>query len=72
VYVDGSSIGTPTLGIPCPDVAKARNNNAYLNSGYKLLYPASSLALGTHKVTVVAIDSGGRSTTFGPRVFTVQ
>ena len=72
VYVDGTLAGTPTLGIARPDVAAARNNSAYLNSGYRLLYSASSLSLGKHQLTVVAIDSGGRSTTFGPRVFTVQ
>ncbi|HEY2857572.1 MAG TPA: VCBS repeat-containing protein [Terracidiphilus sp.] len=72
VSVDGVSIGTPTLGIARPDVAKAYNNNAYLNSGYRLLYPASSLAVGIHMVTAVATDAGGRSTTFGPLAITVQ
>jgi len=72
VYVDGTSIGTPTLGIARPDIATAHNNNAYLYSGYRMLYPASSLSLGTHQVTVIAIDSGGRSTTLGPRSITVQ
>jgi hypothetical protein len=70
VYIDGTSIGTPTLGIARSDVAAVRGN-AYFHSGYQLLYPAASLALGTHQVTVVAVDSGGRSTTFGPRTFTV-
>jgi sugar lactone lactonase YvrE len=71
VYVDGVSIGTPTLGIARPDVA-AKYGNAYLNSGYRMVYPASSLTVGTHKVTVVAVDAGGRSTTFGPLAITVQ
>ena len=71
VYVDGASIGTPTLGIARPDVASARGNSAYLKSGYVLLYPAATLALGAHQVTVIAIDAGGRSTTFGPLAFTV-
>jgi streptogramin lyase len=70
VNFDGASIGTPTLGIARPDVAAAYGS-AYLDSGYKLLYPASSLALGTHQVTVVAIDSSGQTTTFGPRTITV-
>jgi hypothetical protein len=72
VYIDGTSIGTPTLGIARRDVAAVLNNSAYLNSGYQLLYPASSLSPGLHGVTVVAVDSGGRSTNFGPRVITVQ
>jgi hypothetical protein len=71
VYVDGTSIGAPTLGLARPSIAATYNNIAYLNSGYQLLYPASSLVLGTHYLTVVAIDSGGRATTFGPRTFTV-
>jgi sugar lactone lactonase YvrE len=71
VYVDGISIGTPTLGIARPDIAAKYNATAYLKCGYQLLYAASSLALGTHQATVVAIDSGGRSTTLGPRTFTV-
>ncbi|HEY2861948.1 MAG TPA: NHL repeat-containing protein [Terracidiphilus sp.] len=71
VYVDGVSIGTPTLGLARPDVA-AKYGNAYLNSGYRMVYAASSLSVGTHKVTVVAVDAGGRSTTFGPLTITVQ
>ncbi|HEY2859233.1 MAG TPA: choice-of-anchor D domain-containing protein [Terracidiphilus sp.] len=71
VEVDGVSIGTPTLGIAHPDVA-AKYGNAYLNSGYRMVYPATSLTVGTHKVTVVAVDAGGRSTTFGPLTITVQ
>jgi hypothetical protein len=72
VYIDGALIGTPTLGIARPDVAAAYHNAAYTNSGYRLLFPAASLTLGTHSVTVVAIDSGSRSTTFGPLSITVQ
>jgi hypothetical protein len=71
VYIDGTSIGTPTLGIANPGVAALRDNDTYLHSGYQMLYSASSLSLGAHDVTVIAIDSGGRSTTFGPVTFTV-
>jgi hypothetical protein len=71
VYIDGTLIGTPTLGIARPDVAAAEGA-AYLDSGYKLTYSAATLALGSHSVTVIAIDSGGRTTTFGPLAFTVQ
>jgi sugar lactone lactonase YvrE len=71
VFIDGTPAGTPTMGIPRTDVVEAYNNNAYLNSGYRVLYSASSLSIGTHQVTVVATNSGGQSTTFGPRKFTV-
>jgi hypothetical protein len=71
VYIDGNLVATPTLGIARPDVA-AVEGAAYLNSGYQLSYSAAALALGSHSVTVIAIDSGARSTTFGPLTFTVQ
>jgi hypothetical protein len=71
VYIDGISVGTPTLGITRKDVATAYRNTAYTHSGFELLYPATSLSVGTHVVTVVAVDSGARSTTLGPVPFTV-
>ncbi|MGD0546678.1 MAG: hypothetical protein ABR991_02480, partial [Terracidiphilus sp.] len=71
VYLDGSSIGTPTLGLARTDVASYFKNSNYTNSGFQLIYPAASLSIGTHSVTVAAIDSGGRSTSFGPLTFTV-
>jgi hypothetical protein len=71
VYIDGSLIGTPTLGLARPDVAAYFNNPSYTNSGFQFTYSAATLAAGTHTVTVVAIDSGGRSTTFGPATITV-
>jgi len=70
VYIDGNLVGTPTLGIARSDVA-AVEGAAYLNSGYQLSYSAANLALGSHSVTVVAIDSAAHSKTFGPLTFTV-
>jgi hypothetical protein len=71
VYVDGNLFGTPTLGLSRPDVASGLNNSAYANSGFKLVASAGSLSMGTHAVTVIAIDTGGRSTTIGPISITV-
>jgi len=71
VYIDGVAVGTPTLGIARPDVASYFNNTAYTNSGYTFTYAASKLTGGTHKVTVVATNSGKVSTTFGPLTITV-
>jgi len=71
VYIDGVSIGAPTLGLARPDVATYFNNPAYANSGYSLSYNSSNLKVGTHQVTVVAINSGGVSQTFGPLTITV-
>jgi hypothetical protein len=70
VYIDGTLAGTPTMGIARPDVA-AEFGTAYTNSGYQLVYSAASLVIGAHQVTVVAVDSGGRSKTFSPVAFTV-
>ena len=66
VYIDGALLGTPTLGIARPDVASYLHNQAYANSGFQLVASAASFLAGSHAVTVVAIDSGGRSTTLGP------
>jgi sugar lactone lactonase YvrE len=71
VYVDGNLAGTPTLGVARPDVAAAYSNAAYLDSGYTLTNSVAALSLGSHAVTVIAIDLGGRSTTFGPLAFTI-
>jgi hypothetical protein len=70
VYIDGTSIGKPTLGI-AKEVVAEEYGNADLDSGYQMLYSASSLSVGTHHVTVIAIDSLGYSKTFGPVSFTV-
>ena len=71
VYVDGTLFATPTLNIARPDVASYLSKPAYANSGYVLVASVASLSPGAHAVTVVAIDSGGRSTTFGPLSITV-
>jgi hypothetical protein len=68
VLVDGNMFGTPTLGGARTDVA-ATYGAAYTNSGYQLVAPSTALALGTHAVTVVAVDTSNRSTTFGPLSF---
>ncbi|HEY1257362.1 MAG TPA: chitobiase/beta-hexosaminidase C-terminal domain-containing protein, partial [Terracidiphilus sp.] len=71
VYIDGTLFGTPTLGIARPDVASSLNKPAYAYSGFQLVASVAALSVGSHAVTVVAIDSGGRSTTFGPSAITV-
>jgi hypothetical protein len=71
VYIDGVSYGTPTLGVSRPDVVSYSGNSAYAASGYTFTLAASTLAPGTHAVTVVAIDSAGQTTTFGPLSITV-
>jgi hypothetical protein len=72
VYIDGNAVGTPTLGLSSPDFAATNNNPAYGHARFELLYPAASLAPGSHKVTAIATDSYGVSSTFGPVYFTVS
>jgi hypothetical protein len=71
VYIDGVSIGTPTLDLARTDVSSYFNKPSYANSGFSMTYSAASLSVGTHAVTVVAIDTGGRSTTLAPLSITV-
>jgi sugar lactone lactonase YvrE len=71
VFIDGQSIGTPTLGIARQDVATYFNQPSYANSGFNIAYAASQLAPGSHSVTVVAVDTNGLSTTLGPLTVTV-
>ena len=63
VFVDGTSVGNATLGVAGPSGEPA-------NSGWT--FTDSTLPTGTHTVSVVAYDSGGRSTTLGSRTITVQ
>lgn len=72
IYLDGSLLGTPSLGLSRPDVASYTHNNAYINSGYVLVYPGARLAPGSHTITAVAINSAGLSTNFGPLTITVK
>jgi hypothetical protein len=71
VYIDGTAEGKPTLGI-AKQVVADEYGSADLDSGYQMLYPAASLSVGVHTVTVIAIDSGGNSKTFGPVSFMVS
>ncbi len=71
ILIDGTVVGNATLGIPRPSTAAAYNNPAYLNSGWTFNYAASGLTLGSHTVTVIALDSLGLSTTLGTKQITV-
>ena len=72
VYIDGNLFGTPTLGLARADVASYFSKPAWANSGFQLTASAGALSIGSHAVTVVAIDSGGRSLTLGPLTITVS
>ncbi len=63
VFIDGTSVGNATLSVAGPSGEPA-------NSGWT--FTDSTLTTGTHTVSVVAYDSGGRSATLGSRTITVQ
>ena len=72
VRIDGVAVGNATLGFSRPDVASAYGDNRYTNSGWRFSYNVASLALGTHTVTAVALDSAGVSTVLrGAKTITV-
>ena len=62
VVLDGSVLGTATLGGSRPDVASAYNDPAWKPSGWSFSMSAASLALGNHTITAVATDSLGLHT----------
>jgi hypothetical protein len=71
IYIDGASIGTPTLGLSRPDVASYFGKPAYTNSGFTLTYKVATLSVGTHTVSAIATNSAGVSTTLGSTSITV-
>jgi uncharacterized repeat protein (TIGR01451 family) len=54
VFVDGSNVGTATLGGARPDVAQAFNRSDYTNSGWSFQMSTSALGVGQHSVTATA------------------
>ncbi len=63
VFIDGTSVGNATLSVAGPSGEPA-------NSGWT--FTDATPTTGTHTVSVVAYDSGGRSATLGSRTITVQ
>ncbi len=61
VLVDGTAVGTATLGQPRPDVATTLNSAVYTNSGWIFTMAAGGIAVGAHTVTAVASDPYGDS-----------
>jgi predicted outer membrane repeat protein len=72
IYIDGVAVTAPTVGEARPDVAAYYNNQSYLDSGFTLYYPASSLSAGAHTVTAIATNKEDVSTTLGPRTINVN
>src|SRR5207253_1459996 len=61
VLVDSVSFGDAQLGLPRPDIAAARGDQRFANSGWTFALDTSRLAAGSHTVEAVAYDSKGVS-----------
>jgi N-acetylmuramoyl-L-alanine amidase len=59
VFVDGSSVGTATLGLVRSDVASAYGRSDYTNSGWSFQMSTGALSLGQHTVTASAMGPSG-------------
>lgn len=72
ILLDGVDVANATLGGARQDVATALGRPDYLNSGWTWTYNTSSLALGTHTVSVVYTDNQGGTTAKPAKNFTVS
>jgi 4-amino-4-deoxy-L-arabinose transferase-like glycosyltransferase len=61
VRIDSAAVGTATLGLERPDVARALGRDDFLRSGWRFEMPLASLSPGTHEVTAVATNRLGTS-----------
>lgn len=71
VLIDGSPVGTATLGLASTGLVAAYNNPSYANGGWSFTGPASGLAIGPHTASAIATDSLGLSTNLGTLTFMV-
>lgn len=70
VEIDGSPVGNATLGIAEASIAKTYGAG-YLSSGWTYTVPGGSLSAGTHTVSAVIYDNGGRTRQLATRTITV-
>lgn len=61
VSVDETVNYQATYGIARPDVAAVLGNPVYTKSGFTITFPASTLARGTHTITIKILTSDGKS-----------
>jgi hypothetical protein len=71
VFVDGSNVGTATLGLSRPDVASYFGRSDYANSGWSFQMSTSALSSGQHTVTAMAMGSSGTAQ-IGSRMVTIS
>jgi N-acetylmuramoyl-L-alanine amidase len=71
IYVDGTSIGTATLGSARPDVAAFYGRADYTNSGWSLQASTAAMSTGQHTVTATAVGPSG-SASLGSKTVTIQ
>jgi hypothetical protein len=71
VSIDGTAVGTASLGAARADVAAAFGAR-FTNAGWSFVYAAGYLSTGSHTVSAVATDSLGAYTSLGSQTITVQ
>ena len=71
VYVDGTIMGNAALGVARPDVAAAYPAIAPVNSGWQYSLDTTTMANGTHTVTVHFIDTANNEVLLPPVSVTV-
>ena len=59
VAIDGSSVGTATLGGARPDVAQVYGRSDYTNSGWNFQVSTGTLSAGSHSITATAVGASG-------------
>jgi hypothetical protein len=72
ISIDGSSVGTATLGISRPDVATFYNRPDYTNSGWSFQMSTSSLSLAVHTVAATATGPSGTAQVGGTKSITIN
>jgi len=72
VYVDGTMIGTATLGSARPDVAAAFPGIAPVDCGWQYALDTTTLSNGTHAVAVRFIDGTSNEVLLPPVIVTVS
>jgi hypothetical protein len=72
ISVDGTSVGTATLGIARADVATGYGRSDYTNSGWSFQGSTAALSLGQHTVSATAVGPSGSAPLPVNKTITVQ
>lgn len=71
IVIDGTPVGSATLGQSRPDIAAAYSDPSWSTTGWVFGMSASTLSVGTHTVKAFATDHTGLTTWLNPITITV-